>query len=590
MGSHQLPALERWLRDHCESCDHVVAGLVVAAAARRDGARPVAQWPAGGDVPTGLATVAQAALQRDKPLVVAPAVVPAHAPHNRVISLPLRVGDEARGSVALAVAAKDSAALNALVKDLQSASQRAAVLLDAAPSDASASATAVLALQGALLGEASLAQGAVALVNSLAPALQCERVALGLVQGDAVEVSAISNCADISHEQSLVRALACAMQEAADQAATICYPARAGDPLRVILAHAEFHAQHGRQMVTVPLAHQHTAVGALVAEWAADAPIEPARVALLELLARNLGPLVALRMEVGKPWRRRLREQVQRAWRGADGQRGPVRLGVGAALLALAAALLWWPVTYRVGAPAHIEGVVQRVVAAPMDGFVHRTHVRPGDTVRAGSVLVELAEQDLRLEQNKLESTLAQHENAYVAALARADRAQFVIAQGRANEARAQLELVRQNLARTRMLAPIDGIVIKGDPGQALGAPVQRGDVLLVLAPADKYRLIVEVDERDVGSVRAGQRGQLALSALPAQRLDFTVERVTPVAVARDGRNAFEVQARLHSMPVGLRPGLQGAAKIDTAPRSLGWIWSHRVLDWLRVALWKWRP
>ena len=169
---------------------------------------------------------------------------------------------------------------------------------------------------------------------------------------------------------------------------------------------------------------------------------------------------------------------------------------------------LFIPVSYRIGAPARIEGAVQRIVAAPLDGYLAKAHVRPGDSVRAGDLLVELADQDLLLEQRRWEGALAQHENGYAAALARADRAQFVITQGKAGEARAQLDLVRQQLSRTRLLAPIDGIVIKGDLSQGLGAPVQRGDSLITIAPAEQYRLIINVDERDIAGVAPGQRGQ----------------------------------------------------------------------------------
>ena len=51
-------------------------------------------------------------------------------------------------------------------------------------------------------------------------------------------------------------------------------------------------------------------------------------------------------------------------------------------------------------------------------------------------MLAELAEQDLQLEHKRWASELAQHENAYAAAMARADRTQLVISQARADEAR----------------------------------------------------------------------------------------------------------------------------------------------------------
>ena len=68
--------------------------------------------------------------------------------------------------------------------------------------------------------------------------------------------------------------------------------------------------------------------------------------------------------------------------------------------------------------------------------------------------------------------------------MARADRSQLVISQARADEARAQLALVDEQLGRTRIEAPFDGVVIRGDLSQSLGSPVQRGDVLLTVVLA----------------------------------------------------------------------------------------------------------
>jgi multidrug efflux pump subunit AcrA (membrane-fusion protein) len=145
---------------------------------------------------------------------------------------------------------------------------------------------------------------------------------------------------------------------------------------------------------------------------------------------------------------------------------------------------------------------------------------------------------------------------------------------------------VEQLLARARLSAPFDGIVIKGDLGLSLGAPVERGEALLTIAPRDQYRVVVEIDESDIAAIHPGQQGRLALSASPTDTLPISVTRVTAVAAVHDGHNTFEVEARLHPGAVPLRPGLQGIAKIETGTRALGWIWTHRLTDWLRLAVW----
>jgi len=289
-----------------------------------------------------------------------------------------------------------------------------------------------------------------------------------------------------------------------------------------------------------------------------------------------------------RPLRRRMGDrfrQLRASLRAPDNVRW--RVGLSAAGVVLAG-LLFVPTEYRIGGNARVEGEIQRVLVAPVDGFLKQSLVRPGDRVKVGHVLAELAEQDLQLEHNRWASELAQHENAYAAAMARADRTQLVISQARADEARAQLALVDEQLGRTRIEAPFDGVVIRGDLSQSLGSPVQRGDVLLTVAPRERFRVIVEVDERDIGRVRVGQPGSLALSALPWDTLAVKVTRVTPMANAVEGRNVFEVEAALDAQPDTLRPGLRGVARIAVGREPLLWAWTHRLTEWLRLGVWSW--
>ena len=104
------------------------------------------------------------------------------------------------------------------------------------------------------------------------------------------------------------------------------------------------------------------------------------------------------------------------------------------------------------------------------------------------------------------------------------------------------------------------------------------------------YRLVLKVDDRDVTQVSVGRTGTLTLSALVQQRFAFTVERITPVASAEEGRNFFRVEASLTVASGRLRPGMKGVAKIDIGERKLVWIWTHRMVDWLKLWLWSWLP
>lgn len=444
-----------------------------------------------------------------------------------------------------------------------------------------------LHLQNLLLGQHDLATAATVLAGELAAGGGYDRVAIGMLDNGRVDVLALSHSAEHKPQQELLRAIASAMEEAIDQRVTLRYPCAPDDPPFVVLAHAELAKRNGCRLCTIPLVCDAEVVGALCIELTGVLP-QAHDLARLEHFASLIGPVLVLRRRAEQPWPARALESLRRSvarFRRRDDPWPKIALGAGLAALA---GLSLLPMSYRVGAPARIEGAVQRIVAAPNEGFLRSALVRPGDTVKAGDLLAELDSQDLLLEKRKWEGELAQHENSYSGALARADRAQFVISYAKATEARAQLDLVRQQLDRARLVAPIDGIVIKGDLSQSLGAPVRRGESLLTLTPAGQYRLIIDVDERDIAEVRHGQGGTLALSALPGDAIPFVVERVTPVATSRDGRNGFEVEARLEAADGVLRPGLQGVAKIEIDQRGALWTLGHRALDWLRLAIWRW--
>jgi multidrug efflux pump subunit AcrA (membrane-fusion protein) len=157
-------------------------------------------------------------------------------------------------------------------------------------------------------------------------------------------------------------------------------------------------------------------------------------------------------------------------------------------------------------------------------------------------------------------------------------------------QAEAQLALAQERLTRAAILAPFDGIVVSGDLSQNIGSPVEQGKVLFEVAPLEGYRVILQVDDRDIAHLAASQRGQLVLSGLPDQRLPFTVSTVTPVATQIDGRNVFRVEARIDGAAPRLRPGMEGIGKVSIEDRSLLWVWTHTFVDWLRLSLWNWMP
>jgi multidrug resistance efflux pump len=205
-------------------------------------------------------------------------------------------------------------------------------------------------------------------------------------------------------------------------------------------------------------------------------------------------------------------------------------------------------------------------------------------------LLCLLDDRDLKLERIKWLTEREQLTKQYHEAMAKHDRAQIRITKAKIDQAKAQISLLDEQLARTKVTAPFNGIVMSGDLSQSLGAPVERGEVLFEVAPLDKYRVIAEVDERDITEIAVGQPSELVLPSMPGKGFPFIVEKITPVSTAKEGRNTFRVEGRMEQGSERLRPGMEGVGKITIDRRRLIWVWTHKAIDWLRLQLWRWWP
>jgi RND family efflux transporter MFP subunit len=438
------------------------------------------------------------------------------------------------------------------------------------------------------LQERTLTASALAVANDLAGRLGCERVGIGILRGDSCRVLAISHTATFDPRSDFVRHLADAMDEVVDLDQSFVHPPLDEDAVGG-LAHATLSASRGdASVLSVPLADDRDVVGVLTLERVRDKPFARDDVALCEAIGLLLGPVTALRNRDEKPLWRRAREAAGRAAAVLFGPRHPgAKLIAAVALVALLVVALV-DTTYRVSAKVVIEGAVQRAVVAPFQGFVGNSLVRAGDTVRQGQVLATLDDRDLKLERARWASEAEQMQRRYRSAAAQQDRSAMSVAAAQEAQAQAQLALMEEKLARATLIAPFDGIVVTGDLSQLLGSPVEQGKVLFEVAPLDAWRVVLHVDERDIGELAAGQRGELALAGMPFERLPFTVRHITPISTPQEGRNHFRVEARLESAAVRLRPGLEGVGKVQVGERRLIWIWTHTLVEWLQLVSWRW--
>ena len=427
------------------------------------------------------------------------------------------------------------------------------------------------------------------LVNELAARLHCQRVSIGLIRtGRSVRLLAVSHSASVRRRSQIARAIENAMDEALDQTSSIRYPAP--EPTQALtLAHrALAKASGATATASIVLFRQGQPFGAITLERQ-DGAFEEADVELCEATATLVAPLIDVQHQNERWISGRIVDAISSTTQALVGRGHPaLKLGFVAALAGLMG-LGFADGEYRIAAKTVLEGSIQRAAVAPFEGFITQAPRRAGDTVQQGELLASLDDKDLVLDRAKSISEMAKLQQKYNEALAKHDRAAMGVLQAQRAQAQAQLTLTEEKLARSRITAPFDGIVVSGDLSQMLGSPVEKGKLLFEVAPLHGYRAVLQVDERDIRYVAAGQIGHLALAADPAHPLPFEIVRVTPVASADEGRNAFRVEASLlQNETTALRPGLEGVAKIEAGSRSLLWIWTHSLVDWLRLTAWKW--
>jgi multidrug resistance efflux pump len=381
------------------------------------------------------------------------------------------------------------------------------------------------------------------------------------------------------------------MDEAWDQATTVMYPPTPGTPFRITRAHEELVRQHGTGMVcSIPLPRGESILGVLTLERPTDHPFEPADIELCEAVAALAGPILEAQRREDRWLSTKMLESLHTQLGRLFGPRYVARKLIILALLAMCTFFATFHADYRVAATTVLEPEVRRAVLAPFEGYIADAPRRAGELVGVGEVLCALDDRDLKLERLKWRSQREQYAKQYQQALAQRNAALTQIITAQITQAEAELALVEDHLERAQVRAPFDSLVVSGDLSQSIGAPVERGKVLFEVAPLEAYRVILEVDERDIAEVADGQEGHLVLSAFPNEPLPFTVTQVTPVSTARAGRNYFRVEAHLTHASARLRPGMEGIGKIAIDRRRLLWMWAHQAVDWLRLQLWSWLP
>jgi len=510
---------------------------------------------------------------------------------NYLVTCPLLIERHLHGVISVEFTHNPTAKTQDFLKEVEAAIKWLQFLSNNSTSESGSSENAGLALQitARALSQDSSSAAATSVVTELATRLSCERVSIGFREGRELKLYALSHSARYESRQNLIKRIEAAIEEAVDQKETLVYPAT-DDSTFMLQAHEELAKNHGGSFIcTVPLIHNEQVTGGVIFErsTAATAFI-PETIELCEQLAALFAPILEYRRLNDRPLPAKAKELLKSAASGIFG-RGHLGLKFVVAvsvLVLLMLTMVQW--NYKVSANSVLEGTIERVITAPEAGYIKDAPARPGDMVTAEQTLATLDDRDLQLEKLKWSGKQKQISKEYREALASRDRSQIGILRAQLDQAQAQVEILDKKLERTVISAPIGGVIVSGDFTRALGSPVERGQILYKVSPLDQYRVLLEVDESDVAELSVGMKGELTLSAAAEDTFEIVVDKITPVSESGEGANYFQVEASLVETPQFLRPGMQGVSKIEIGQRQLLWIWTHKLVDWLRLKLWSW--
>ncbi len=260
-----------------------------------------------------------------------------------------------------------------------------------------------------------------------------------------------------------------------------------------------------------------------------------------------------------------------------------------------------------VTATGKIEAQKKVELSAPVMGQIINLAVREGDRVRKGDFLLQIDQAQRKATALSVEASLkalffdrdaarAQAEEAGRAreraersaaaglipraemdrarASAEAAAAQVAAIERRIEQARASLAGARDELAKTKMTAPIDGVVtsLTVEEGEiaVIGTMNNPGTKLMTISDLSVVEAVLEVDETDIPQVRVGQTSKIRIDAYPERSLTGVVtevgsspRQVLGAAGAQSAVN-FEVKIQLQDPPEGIRPGFSCTADILT--------------------------
>lgn len=149
-------------------------------------------------------------------------------------------------------------------------------------------------------------------------------------------------------------------------------------------------------------------------------------------------------------------------------------------------------------------------------------------------------------------------------------QAQQKVNQAQVGQAQAALKIAQANLQYTKILSPVDGIVISRsvDVGQTVAASFQTPTLFSIAQDLTKMQIDTSVDEADIGKVRAGQEVSFTVDAYPDTNFTGKVSVVRNAPITVSNVVTYDVIINVDNSQLKLKPGMTANVSITIETRS----------------------
>jgi RND family efflux transporter MFP subunit len=229
-------------------------------------------------------------------------------------------------------------------------------------------------------------------------------------------------------------------------------------------------------------------------------------------------------------------------------------------------------------------------VISQVDGIVQNVYFREGATVKKGDVLTALQDENYRLalddqktRHDMLLKEISKSQSTLNSAALSVQRIQLA-------QTQREIDYYQQQLDRTQITAPVDGVLITPRVQEKVGSFLRKGEQFCELADMRKTRAEVEVQEGDLGYLAVGQEVRLKMNAYPTKKFYGKVTLLGSQVKPHDDAGIYRIEAQIDNPELLLKSGMVGKAKVEIGYRSIGYVLLRKPFRFLWKKFWVWLP